>query len=119
MANIICPNCRTVVPVMGTCSQCGAALAPASAAIVGGAHVAVLERPLESPSISIESLAATEPHILSEMDPRLQRLVLRSRQGIRKARTASTAVNAGGWCGAENSSKVYLSKVSDGGRKSL
>jgi hypothetical protein len=93
MANIICPNCRTVVPAIGSCSQCGAPLAPASAAIFGGAPVAVLEKPLENPSISIESLAATEPKILSDMDPRLQRMVLRSRQGIRKARTASTGVN--------------------------
>lgn len=75
------------------CSQCGALLGPALSATLAIAPVAVLERAPDLSAVSIASLAAAEPNILSEMDPRLQRMVLRNRQGVRKARTASTDVN--------------------------
>lgn len=102
--NVVCPNCRAVVVAAAHCSNCNAPLPfqTGRATLISTLDVpfnfpddlmrssGVLESVRTSVTMPLESVTATDVNISAEMDPRLQRLVLRAKQGIRKLPTSST-----------------------------
>lgn len=101
--NVICPNCRTVVAAALLCSHCNSPLTfdAGRASLTTGFgfpqlhveefHSAAAMR--TSVSIPIETITATDVAVIPDMDPRLQRLVMRAQQGVRKLPTSSTSVD--------------------------
>src|SRR4051794_38514860 len=100
MAQVVCPNCRAVVAPLSYCQRCNSPLVPASSFETESTADAVIEslavRTTAAAAlltIPIESLETTDVDVLTQMDPRLQRAVVRSQQGILKLPTASTEVD--------------------------
>ena len=96
MAQVVCPSCRAVVAALPYCSRCRSPLGESSfeAGITPETVVADLvaraTTATEVPAATIESLESVEVDVLTQMDPRLQRAVVRARQGIVKLPGAST-----------------------------
>lgn len=97
MSEVVCPNCRAIVPSLPYCSRCNSPLVAdplVGADVTAGAlleNLAARAVPAAfSPSVSIESLEAVEVDVLTDMDPRLQRDVVRAQRGIVKLPGAST-----------------------------
>lgn len=103
--SVTCPNCRAVVTAALWCSNCSAPLTfeasqvlaagtpgitPAYAKDVLSAAAADVRT---SFSVSLESCIATDVNVAPDMDPRLQRLLVRAQQGVRKLPTSSTGVD--------------------------
>jgi subtilisin family serine protease len=103
--NVVCPNCRAVVVAGLFCSNCNAPLtfevsraAQSVGFVTSLTHAEELLPPRVSAvriseSVPLETLAAAEIEINPDMDPRLQRLVMRAQQGVRKLATSSTGVD--------------------------
>jgi subtilisin family serine protease len=85
MPNVICPNCRSVVPAGPTCIQCNAHL---------GFQASIVEEETAIlPQASLETMEATSIDVSSDLDPRLQKLVANAKQGVRKLSTSSTGTD--------------------------
>ncbi len=101
MAQVVCPSCRTVVAALPYCSHCRSPLSFESGTATETTPEMVLESLVaqaataatEAPPATIESLESVEVDVLTQMDPRLQRAVVRARQGIVKLPGASTDVD--------------------------
>jgi subtilisin family serine protease len=103
--NVICPNCRAVVVAGLYCSNCNAPLTfEGSRSALSAGLVTPLPQLEElvpnrvsavrtSASVPIETLTAADANVNPDMDPRLQRLVMRAQQGVRKLATSSTDVD--------------------------
>lgn len=100
MAQVVCPNCCAVVAPLPYCSRCDSPLVAASSFETETTAEAVIESlaarattSVALPTTPIESLESVDVDVLTQMDPRLQRAVMRSRQGILKLPSASTEVD--------------------------
>src|SRR3954468_20605260 len=103
MLEVTCPNCRRIVASAAVCSYCGTRLAagpevgeaserPASPVMARA--VAMVAETTSAPAAPaapslLEPLTSTETGVATEIDPRLQRVMLRNNQGIAHAPTAS------------------------------
>lgn len=99
MTQVICPNCRAVVAPLPYCLLCNSPLMSASSFETETTAEAVVEdlaaRVTAAVALptTIESLESLDVDVLTQMDPRLQRAVVRSHQGILKLPSASTEVD--------------------------
>ena len=101
MPQVVCPSCRAVVAALQYCSRCRSPLSFESGTATETTPEMILESLVaqaatavtEAPPATIESLESVEVDVLTQMDPRLQRAVVRARQGIVKLPGASTELD--------------------------
>jgi subtilisin family serine protease len=100
MADVVCPNCRAVVAALPYCSHCRSPLVFESGLATETTPETIIQdlvvnaaAAIAAPTATLESLEPADIDVLTQMDPRLQRAVVRSRQGIIKLPSSSTDVD--------------------------